>query len=448
MIQALLFLLYGLLFTYLVYKWDYCRDATLKRFVLPTLFVLKLLFGYCFYLVYTYYYADHSTADMYKYFDDSAPLFDCLRHAPSTFIDILFRHDVTSSKALFYLQQMNHWQLGYDRQFENSHRMIILFNVVCRFFSFGYILPHFVFINFLSFVGLVGIWKSFGLFFESKKILFLFPVFLVPSVLFWGSGLLKEGLLFFTLGGALYAFFRSLLQPTKKVYHFMLSLLFLAFVFQIKSYVGIAILPIFAVGIFCHFFTFKRVIIVFISAAVLAFVLGFNIQEIIPSINPTKAINEKIFGFKEVMSTAHPSSGYDIGANEHMSKGDIITLIPKAIYLCLCRPYVWEANNPFTFLVVVENLVFWLLLVIAIYTVIYYRKSDSLDHRQVYLFIGSISSIFILYFIIGITSFNFGALVRYKTPGLVFLFSIPIMLISNNIVEKVKKIKIITLITQ
>jgi len=131
-----------------------------------------------------------------------------------------------------------------------------------------------------------------------------------------------------------------------------------------------------------------------------------------------------------------------------MSKGAIITLIPKAIYLCLCRPYFWEANNPFTFLVVVENLVFWLLLVIAIYTAIYYRKSNSLDHRQVYLFIGSISSIFILYFIIGITSFNFGALVRYKTPGLVFLFSIPIMLISNNIVEKVKKIKIITLFTQ
>ncbi len=443
--QALLFLLYGLLFTYIVYKWDYCRDDTLKGFVLPALFVIKLLFGYCFYLVYTYYYADHSTADMYKYFDDSAPLYDCLLHAPATFIRIVFMHDTTSSKALFYLQQMNHWQLGYDRQFENSHQMIILFNVLCRFFSFGYILPHFVFINFLSFIGLVGIWKSFGLFFTSRKSLFLWPVFLVPSVLFWGSGLLKEGLLFFALGVALYAFFRSLVSPPKKVYHFMLSLLFLVFVFKIKSYVGIAILPIYAVGIFCYFFSFKRVVMVFIAATVFAFVIGFNIQEIVPSINPTKAINEKIFGFKEVMHAAHPSSGYDIGANEHMSTGDIITLMPKAIYLCLCRPYLWEANNPFSFLVVGENLLFWLLLMVAIFTAIYYRKSDLLNHQQVYLLLGSISSIFILYFIIGITSFNFGALVRYKTPGLVFLFSIPFMLISSNIVEKIKKTKIFTL---
>lgn len=227
----------------------------------------------------------------------------------------------------------------------------------------------------------------------------------------------------------------------------MLSLLFLVFVFKIKSYVGIAILPIFAVGIFCYFFSFKRVIMVFIAATVFAFVIGFSVQEIIPSINPTKAINEKIFGFKEVMHAAHPSSGYDIGANEHMSTGDIITLMPKAIYLCLCRPYLWEANNPFSFLVVGENLLFWLLLMVAIFTAIYYRKSDLLNHQQVYLLLGSISSVFILYFIIGITSFNFGALVRYKTPGLVFLFSIPFMLISSNIVEKVKKTKIFTLFT-
>ena len=267
----------------------------------------------------------------------------------------------------------------------------------------------------------------------------------MPSVLFWGSGLLKEGLLFFALGGSLYLFFRSILEQNKTVFHLLLSVVLLAFVFTIKSYVGIAILPIYLVGILCYFFTFKRVKLFFIAATIIAFLVGFGIQEIIPSINPTKAINEKIFGFKEVMNAAHPTSGYDIGADDHMSNIEIITMIPKAIYLCLCRPYIWEANNPFTILVVVENFAFWLLLIASIYSAIYYRQHFLLDDRQVYLVLCSLSTIFILYFIIGITSFNFGALVRYKTPGLVFLFSIPVMLTSSNIVEKVKNIRLFKL---
>ena len=445
MLQLILFFLYSIVFCYIVYKLKYCRDEDIKPFVFPLFFCIKLFFGFLFYMVYTYYYADRATADMYKYFDDSKPLFECLIHDPSTFYQIVLKHDVSSSQAVFYLSQMNHWQLGYHRQFENSHQIIILFNVLCRFFSFGQLLPHLVFINFLSFLGLVGIWKSFRLFFPHKKIYFLFPVFLVPSVLFWCSGLLKESLIVFVLGFFLHSFFSLLKSDNHRWKHILCFVFFYFLLFQIKSYVAIAFLPMIVIGIAVRISNFRYVAASFLVGCILILGLGFGIQTIFPSINPSKALNEKIYGFKEVMNAADPKSSFDIGSNEHMDTKDIIRLVPSSIAVCLFRPFPWEAKNPFTILVVLENFFLWSCMLMSLRFFFKDKQYIRLQGIQVYCLLSIVCVVCILYFIIGISSFNFGAMVRYKAPMLPFLFAYPIMLISDKFVEKANNLKIIGL---
>ena len=43
------------------------------------IFILKIIFGLLLWAIYTFYYKDRATADIYKYFDDSKVLFDSLK---------------------------------------------------------------------------------------------------------------------------------------------------------------------------------------------------------------------------------------------------------------------------------------------------------------------------------------------------------------------------------
>ena len=54
------------------------------------LFVLKILAGTALWAVYTYIYTDRLTADIFKYFDDSAVLYAALWDQPGDFFRMLF----------------------------------------------------------------------------------------------------------------------------------------------------------------------------------------------------------------------------------------------------------------------------------------------------------------------------------------------------------------------
>ena len=103
-----------------------------------------------------------------------------------------------------YYEQMNYWARKIDSNIYNDSHTIIRFNTIVRFFSLGYYNVHTVFICFLSLIGLTGIYKTFIPYLQDKKRELLFAVFLLPSALFWGSGVLKEGLIFFALGLLIY----------------------------------------------------------------------------------------------------------------------------------------------------------------------------------------------------------------------------------------------------
>lgn len=60
---------------------------------------------------------------------------------------------------------------------------------------------------FVCFSGLTALFKTFAPYFIKKEKLLFAVLFLVPSVVFWSSGVLKEGILLFALGFAFYSFF-------------------------------------------------------------------------------------------------------------------------------------------------------------------------------------------------------------------------------------------------
>lgn len=167
-------------------------------------FVLKVLSGFLLYLIYTYYYTDRSTSDIWKYYDDGMVMFSALRDQPLDYVKMLIGIGNDGLHFEQYYDRMNHWYRPFSSSIANDTHTIIRFNAFMRLFSLGHYNVHSVVANFLGLVGLTGILHFLKQMAQSKEKWFFTGVFLMPGMMFWASGVLKEPLLLFGLGLLLY----------------------------------------------------------------------------------------------------------------------------------------------------------------------------------------------------------------------------------------------------
>ena len=97
---------------------------------------------------------------------------------------------------------------------------------------------------------------------------------------------------------------------------------------------------------------------------------------------------------------------------------------PQALVRSLLRPYPWEARNPLLLLPALENLVFLLLLVLAVF---FFRRPE-IPQLAGFCFVFSL----LLLLVMGWTSPVLGALVRYRVAAQPFLFLGLLMLIDTD----------------
>ena len=144
------------------------------------------------------------------------------------------------------------------------------------------------------------------------------------------------------------------------------------------------------------------------------------------------------YSLKNVAKTAQITA-YDIGfytgrdAGSGYSPGELdgtfssmIKLGPQAINVSLFRPYVWEVRNPLMLLSALESLMLFFL---CVYIVIKRRVEIFLALTNFNVLFALIFSITFA-FAVGVSTFNFGTLVRYKIPLLPF-FLVALILILN-----------------
>ncbi len=204
-------------------------------------FSLKLLAGFALWAIYTYYYTERSAADIWKYFDDSAILHQTLRKDPATYFRLMCGIGTETENCLQVRSLMQHWDRSFDSFLFNDSHTIIRFNTLVRLISGGNYHIHTLVMCMLSFIGLTALYKIVQPFLSDWKKLPVWIIFLFPSVVFWGSGVLKEGLLLFAFGLLIY---QSILwardgKPKRLFWIFV----FAALVFVTKFYVLAALFP-------------------------------------------------------------------------------------------------------------------------------------------------------------------------------------------------------------
>ncbi len=427
MIEFTLTIFYFIVFCFIISKLTFFDDEKISKHWFIIAFGIKVILSIILTSIYTNYYINRETADIFKYFDDSKIMFDALKTNAIDYFKMLLGIDNDSSYFnTNYYNKMSHWYRVYNSNLFSDSHTIIRFNALIRLFSFGYFEVHNVFINFISLIGLTAIYKAFKPYFINVNKLLFYIVFLIPSVAFWGSGLLKEGILFFALGLFLLHFFKLIKSfSIKSIIIIICSIILITYT---KLYILIALIPP-VIGYLLYQKVFKGKALLSYSISFLSILLISLFLNITSSkYDPFKQLSNKQTDFIHLINR----SDIDVNSIVYIpiiSKNmDVIKSIPIALYNTTLRPFIWESTSPFMLLNALENLLILVLLIISLLF-----KVKKIHHKnQLYFCLGFIITLFS---IIGITTPVLGAIVRYKIPGL------PILLISFLLILDLEKLK-------
>ena len=280
----------------------------------------------------------------------------------------------------------------------------------------------------LSFICFFPIWRLYKMFlYEFPKLEkeFALSVLFMPSVVFWGSGLLKDSITFAAIAG----FTASLHHLLKIRTHIKLNIFYViissALMIFIKPYIFFAVLPgsiLWLVG-----FRLSRLsnplVRISITPALLfiAVISGYMMLRLMGNTlgeyQIGNVLDKAIVTQQDLKQDYYQGSSFDIGDFDS-SVPSILGKAPVAINAALFRPYIWEAYNPGMIVSALENLV---LLIITIYLLIKMRVYNVflLMFKHHILFFSVFFSLFFS-FSVGLTTSNFGSLVRYKIPAIPF----------------------------
>lgn len=415
--EIALTIFYALIFSGLILRLRFFKDLPFKAPIFVGIFWVKIGVGFFLYWIYTNTYQDRFSSDIFKYFDDSYHMTKALYTQPLDFFKMLF--GVNNKSEFFhteYYDQMNNWYRVYQSSLYNDSHAIIRVNALIRIFSFGHYHVHTVFMCFFSLVGLTAIYKSALMFVQKKDYFLLLIVFFLPSVLLWSSGVLKEAILFFALGFLIFSILKIFKQDSRKWYWWGLLLFGLLFLlFQVKFYVLAAFISG-AIGFIIVRYTGEKWLVPkYCFALCLMVLLGMNYHRISPEFEVIELITLKQ---QDMIALGELKDAGSLFKTEPLEPSIIglIKGVPEALFHSFFQPLPWQTKGALQWLAIGENLFILFLL----FWMIWKKSINPIkDYKNAALFF--IFSGLLLIIIVGWTTPIAGALVRYKSPGMLAL---------------------------
>jgi hypothetical protein len=416
------------------------QEEDLKKYFIWGLY-LKLIGGLFISLVYFFYYG---TGDTVFYYRKALFITDILKNNFSVGLKVLF----SNPKVYDYETSSFFDRLGAH---DKSSLLLVRIGAIVNIISFNsYLVISFIF----SVLSYWGIWRGFKAFLEifpnyrkEMAISFLF----IPSVFFWGSGLFKDCLTFGFLGVLVSSTYYLVIKPKNIFTNLFLLFVSIYVIGTVKSYILMALLPATAVWIFLVYRgQIKNPLLKTLSTPIfigLGVVSGFFILTGLANVFEKFSI-ENMQSRAEDMQRWHTytveviqggeGSSYSLGETDFSATG-ILRKFPAAVNVALFRPYLWEVRNPLMVLSALESLlILYLTLLIAFRLITDFGRISSFIGDNPTLFYMLIFSV-IFAFAVGFTSYNFGALSRYRIPALPFYVGFLLVIRSHILSLKEKR---------
>lgn len=280
----------------------------------------------------------------------------------------------------------------------------------CNILSRGNYYINSLFFNLVGFIGHVALYRVFADIYHKQKWPVIIGCFLLPSTLYFSSGIHKDLIIFSMLGTYSYALYFSIKDKARLKYSALLVLSFILLLL-IRNFVAVAIIPA-SIGFAISSKKKWNAWLTFASVYSIAFVLLGIFQFIRPSFQPMKIIAQKQQDFLEL-----PVASSQI--DKHVLEPNLQSFVqnaPQAIDQALLRPYIWETPTKFLVPLAIELLIYELLFIVM---VIGYKKGEPVAPFLLFGFMISLSMLLFTGYIVP----NIGSIVRYRSLYLPFLIT-------------------------
>lgn len=409
----------------------YVTDAVNRRYFFPALTV-RIIGALAVGFIYQFYYGGGDTFNFHTH--GSRHVWEAFMDSPLTGFKLIFSSGKYDGDVFKYASQIPFYR-------DPSSYTIIKISSIFDLITFSSYSATAVLFGSVSFIGLWFLFKAFYVQYPELHKQLAFACFFIPSVFFWGSGLLKDTITLSALGLMIYSAYYLFVLRINKTITFICLGVSIYILYVVKIYILLILLPTLIIWIFLLRLSHMRrlatkIILTPIVISIAISLAGLSLVKASED-NPKYALDKLA---KTVKVTAYDIrfwSGKDAGSGYALGELDgtfasVLKLGPSAINVTLFRPYLWETKNP---LMLISSIESFFLLVLVLVTMIKGRLrvfSTFLDPTILFCLLFSL----VFAFAVGVSTFNFGTLSRYKIPML------PIFLIALILINyKLKNLK-------
>lgn len=415
-----------LLIIYFVIRFKSNKDEKPNCYTYHSSGLFAKIFGaLLFTLIYVYYYGGGDTTN---YFQSSSAITRLLFQNPEIGLRILLGDN--SMETFSHFNSNTGYPLWsmflYKKDSFILMRLLVPFNIL----GLNYYLTSVVVLASFAYT---GVWKFYKLlshlypaFYKPLSIAILF----LPSIIFWGSGYMKDT---FTFTAALWFFvnIHNIFILKKKILiNSLLLLINIYLLIWLKPYILIALIPAITTYLIFSLFSIKSslfkyvvtpllLIGIFLVSSWLYNIFGSKMEQY----GDMESLLNKAYITQQdlIRAEQYGINFYNIGEFEPSVSG-ILSKAPIAIVSGIYRPFIWETVEIVPLLSAIESLLLLIFFAFIIIKVGIFRFFKFLSSESP-LLVSFLIFVLFLGFAVGLTSANFGALVRYRIPLLPFYLS-------------------------
>ncbi len=288
-------------------------------------------------------------------------------------------------------------------------------------FCFNTFLPSTVILAAITYTGIWAMFRTFAKQYPSITRYVAIACLFIPSVFMWGSGIFKDTLCLFALGWLTHIVFRIFVERRIGALKLALLIFCLYILYTAKIYILIAYLPSLALWVLLNYSA--RIRTGFVRSMLQISVIGICLLGVFVA-NRYFAAELGQYSMDNILMTSAKTRDYILNTTGdegsaydlHIEDSDVglYKIIPAALNVTLFRPYIWEARKPIVMLNALEACAIMLVTIRLMVTVGLgkIRKAISADANIQFCLIFSL----IFAFAVGVSSYNFGTLSRYRIP--------------------------------
>jgi hypothetical protein len=384
-----------------------------KRYFIPG-FSLKVLGALFVGIIYQFYYGG---GDTFTYFNlGSKYIWEAFKDNPLLALKLIFAGSEYHSDTFEYASKI--YTYG-----DASSYFVVRAAGVLDILTFHTYSSTAILFAAISFSGLWALYHVFYRMFPGLHLQLAIAIFFIPSVFFWGSGILKDTITMGALGWATYAIYYLFIAKRHLIASVIVLLAALFTIYTIKIYILLCFLPAAILWIsYLRMASVRNVIFKILLAPFVLGIAGFggyysivkvaedNPRYNIENITETARVTAEWIHY---VSQREQGSAYTLGDFDYSPAG-MVKKFPLAIWVTLYRPYLWESHNIVMLMSALESFALLIFTIYVVYALGFIRALTKVFSTPVLTFCFLFSIIFA--FAVGLTTYNFGTLVRYKIP--------------------------------